>query len=82
MNRKGFFVSKTLVLITLGAVLLLLFTTGFLVKERSVMQEQTRQLIIQNDSVMSVNLVLSDSLKGMMLNEGAKRTVLTIPIEK
>ena len=82
MNRRGLYVSKTMFLIAIGAVCLLVFATGFLMKERRSMQEQTRHLIIQNDSVMSVNLVLSDSLKKRSSNEREKRTVLSNPNRK
>lgn len=41
------------------------------------MQEQTRQLIIENDSVMSVNLILLDSLKGKVSATESRKTVFS-----
>ena len=46
-----------------GILVLLLITTGFLYKEKRTFEEQNRRLIIQNDSIMAVNILLNDSLK-------------------
>jgi hypothetical protein len=47
----------------MGGLLFFCVATGFLYKEKQSLQEQTRQLIIQNDSVMSVNILLMDSIQ-------------------
>jgi hypothetical protein len=79
MNQKGFFISKTLFFSVVGTAILLLLATAFLIKEKNSVQEKTRQLIIQNDSVMSVNIVLSDSLKGKITDSDAKNSRLPKP---
>jgi hypothetical protein len=77
MNQKGFFVSKPLFIITVGIAFLLLLTTGVLIKDRTVLREHARQLIIQNDSIISVNIALSDSLSGNPSDADTKRSAVS-----
>lgn len=63
--------SLTLVLlITLGSIVIVLtVVTGYLYQQNKNYKTQIRELIIQNDSIMSVNIKLTDALK---LKSGSK----------
>ena len=63
MKRTSFIIKKPLFFLMNGAILFLCFIAGILYSEKATVQKQNRQLIIKNDSIMSVNIVLADSLK-------------------
>lgn len=58
-----FVIRKSLFVSLISTVVALCVCTVFLLKEKTKFQHQARQLIIQNDSIMSANIVLMDSLK-------------------
>ncbi len=82
MQGQLYLFKKPVFLLLIAAILALSITSGFLYTEKHSVQELNRQLIIQNDSILSVNILLKDSLKGKPIpaakilslgNEGGKR---------
>jgi cbb3-type cytochrome oxidase subunit 3 len=63
MEQTAFMIRKPVFFLMSGAILFLCFIAGFLYTEKKSFQQENRQLIIENDSIMSVNIVLVDSLK-------------------
>ena len=63
MRGQSIVLRKPVFLLLLAGILALSFLSGFLYKQKNGVQEHNRQLIIQNDSILSVNILLKDSLK-------------------
>ena len=63
MKKASLMIRKPVFFLMNGAILILCFISGILYTEKQSVQKRNRQLIIKNDSIMSVNIVLSDSLK-------------------
>jgi CHASE3 domain sensor protein len=56
--------TKPLVFFTFGGLLvILLFVSGLLFHQNNVYRQENRELIIENDSVISVNIELRESLE-------------------
>gem|GEM_PF-4236190 len=67
--RKPFF------FVLAGAFLLSVILLGFLLTDRNSVQAQNRYLILKNDSIMSVNILLADSLKQRSMDAGKPKMV-------
>ena len=67
--QASLFIRKSLFVSIVSTAIALLLCTIFLFREKGKMESQARQLIIQNDSIMSANIVLTDSLKKAALTE-------------
>jgi hypothetical protein len=76
MKATSFMIRKPFSFLLIGSVILLGFFTGFLYKERKTIQEHNRQLIIQNDSIISVNILLADSLRQKPLGVFPKKSLV------
>ena len=63
MKAASLEIRKSVLFLLTGAVIVLCIVTGFLYSVKRVVQEENRMLIIQNDSIMSANIVLKDSLR-------------------
>lgn len=63
MQQASVAIRKPLFFLLNCIVLLLCVLVIFLYREKKTVQQQNRELIIQNDSIMSVNIVLTDSVK-------------------
>lgn len=60
-----------LLIAALGFVILLLLFCGSLYKQNKTYQQENRRLIIENDSIMSVNIELSNSIKKYQTNDAS-----------
>ena len=63
MRVPSYSISKPIFFLLSGGLLILAGLSGFFYQEKRVVQEQNRLLIIQNDSIMSVNILLNDSMR-------------------
>jgi uncharacterized membrane protein YciS (DUF1049 family) len=63
MSAPSYTISKPLFLLLSAGLVSLGVLTGFFYQEKQTIQEQNRQLIIQNDSIISVNILLNDSIR-------------------
>ncbi len=66
---------KSFLFLLISTVCILLFITGFLFIENKFYKKQNRMLLLQNDSIMSVNIEVKDSIDNIgrhVLNEKRK----------
>jgi hypothetical protein len=77
MRGSSFSISKPIFFLLSGGLITLGALTGFFYKEKRMMQEQNRLLIIQNDSIMSVNILLNDSIRQKMPGVFPKKALLS-----
>lgn len=63
MQSASFAIRKSAFFLLNGALVLLSALVFFLYRDKRLVQQQNRKLIIQNDSIMSVNIMLADSVK-------------------
>jgi len=62
--RKAFIKLRSAVLfILIGGVIILTGATGFLYRQNKLYQKKNRELILKNDSVLSVNIELMNALQ-------------------
>jgi hypothetical protein len=63
--KKGQFSSFTSIMLIIlsGIVITLSATTGYLYRQNKHFQSEQRELIIQNDSIISVNIKLTQALE-------------------
>jgi hypothetical protein len=81
MKQAAFIIRKPVFFLMNGAILLLCFISGLLYSEKKCIQHENRQLIIQNDSIMSVNIVLADSLKQIPISTVPKNISVVLKSE-
>jgi hypothetical protein len=74
MTSSFFAVKKPVFFLLSGALVVFCLATGFLYRQKQVVLEQNRQLIIRNDSIMSVNILLNDSLQQKPLGVSPKKS--------
>jgi predicted PurR-regulated permease PerM len=74
--QQSFVIRKSVFVSLIGTVIALCVCTVFLLKGKAKFKDQARQLIIQNDSIMSANIVLMDSLKNRLSSSGSKGSSL------
>jgi CHASE3 domain sensor protein len=60
---KLFIQARPAFLLLTGIIFILVIISGFLYQQKKFYQQQNRELIIQNDSVLSVNIELQNALK-------------------
>jgi hypothetical protein len=77
MKAFSLTIRTPVVLLFSGILLLLSLSTGLLYKEKKTFQEKNRELIIQNDSIMSVNILLTDSLRQKLPGYFLKKTLVS-----
>lgn len=58
-----------------GAIVLLAIASGFLYRQNKMYQQQNESLIIQNDSILSVNIELTKALKQRAAFSSKKQSV-------
>lgn len=63
MQSASFAIRKSAFFLLKGALILLSALVFLLYRDKQIVQQQNRELIIQNDSIMSVNIMLADSVK-------------------
>lgn len=63
MQSHSFAIRRPVFFLLNGALLLLCALVFCLYRDKKVMQRQNRELIIQNESLLSVNIILGDSVK-------------------
>ena len=69
MVAPSIIMKRTVFFLGIGLMILLATAVVFLYKETKAVQVQNRQLIIQNDSIISVNILLADSIKRSPANK-------------
>lgn len=63
MQSSTLSIRKSVFFVLNGALLLLSAMVFFLYRDKNGVQQQNRELIIRNDSILSVNILLTDSVK-------------------
>ncbi|HEU4633489.1 MAG TPA: hypothetical protein VFS22_05870 [Flavisolibacter sp.] len=63
MIRKLSIHTRQVFLLLTGIIFILVVLSGFLYQQKRFYQQQNRELIIQNDSVLSVNIELQNALE-------------------
>lgn len=61
--RKLTIQTRPVLLLLTGIIFILVIISGFLYQQKRFYQQQNRDLIIQNDSVLSVNIELQNALE-------------------
>lgn len=74
--QSCFVIRKSLFVSLVGTVIALCVSTVFLLTEKAKFQDQARQVIIQNDSIMAANIVLTDSLRKKTKPSAVQRSPL------
>ncbi|MFT3910445.1 MAG: hypothetical protein QM737_13555 [Ferruginibacter sp.] len=76
---KGQSQKKSIVYLLSGLLVVLVFTTGYFYKQSKCYQKHNRELIIQNDSIIGVNINLTDELETRQSNskEGSIANIKT-----
>ncbi len=75
MKQKRIDTSSVVVYIAALVTVLLMVAVGFLYSQNKVYKQLNKELIIQNDSVLSINIELKDALNNMELNTNRKSMV-------
>jgi cytochrome c biogenesis factor len=75
MNASAITIGKPFFLLLTGIFILLAILVAFIIMERNSIGAQNRYLILKNDSIMSVNILLSDSLKQRPNETSNKKSV-------
>ena len=63
MQSQSVTIKKSLLLLLTGMLIFLLVLVFFLKSNNTMVHKENRKLIIENDSIQSVNIVLMDSVK-------------------
>jgi hypothetical protein len=63
LTRKIAIQVRPALLLLTGIIFLLVLVSGFLYQQKRFYQQQNRELIIRNDSVLSVNIELKNALE-------------------
>lgn len=63
MKQHSFFEGSTIFYLLTGIILTLLLISGCLYHQKKAFQQQNRELIIQNDSIIAVNIKLQNALQ-------------------
>ena len=62
MSKADLF-KKIIIYLFAGMLAILVIATGFLYQQKTFFQKQNRELIIQNDSIVGVNINLTNALE-------------------
>ena len=68
-------------LLMTGVLLLLFIISGFMYQQKRSLQQQNRQLIIENDSIRSVNILLEDSVKQRSFSNTVKSSSPSLKLD-
>ena len=63
MKYSAVSIHRSSVYLLCAGSFVLLLLSGFFYREKQRIQEENKQLILKNDSISSVNILLSDSIK-------------------
>lgn len=81
MKQRHLF-SAPLFIILSGITILLAFTAGHFYRETKKYQEQNRALIIQNDSIISVNIELRNAIRFTSTSKKTTPAFFKLPNQK